>query len=328
MLPSRDRLAYLRPAGTCLTCAAWIDFHQNAGGAFSLLRDLIDEASPSGIINRLAKPAASQSLNVQIFNSDQAVGVYNLARFLVMKVSALIADVIMPTLKNQHGLTSPIRSLLTSRNTPLQSPQFCLCVSKKARIFNNTTIAQGCERTQPNVYADHAGSEWERLHVTLNSEDRKPAPRLALNRERLNRSINWPMQFYANPADLRQPQLIPSESMSDLPKNDAVVSTRRTESRIAWFLAAFNAPEKRLERKVDVLKGAFKHLGVYRCYVFSDLLNVRELDGLVKERDRLTFTQPCVTSLLNRCVVKLTAQRKSLIQCLDLLYGRINPVFV
>src|SRR5690349_111772 len=107
-----QRLANLCPTETCLTCTTRINFHEQPTSLFRFVGQHISEYRPRRIVNGLGKPSARQSLDIQVFYRNQPVLVNNLARFFVQEIAALIADVVVESLKQHYRFPSAIRSLL------------------------------------------------------------------------------------------------------------------------------------------------------------------------------------------------------------------------
>lgn len=327
MLAHGERLSDCCPAKTGLRRTGRIYLNKHASGAFSLVRDHVQELRPSGIVNALGEHSACQTLDVQIFDRDQSVVVNDLSRLFVMEISALIADVVVPPLEQKHGLAPPVRTFLPSRYAPLQAAEFGLSIAEPARVLNHDAVAQCGKGGKADVDTGHVRAEGQRFRFALNREDSKPPTRFTLNQESLNYSIKRAVQLYFDGPDFREPEFVATKSIANLPECQTVVTACGSETRIASLLTTLDAAKKPGKSKMDTLKDIFKYLGVNCRNVVSILFNLWQLQYLIEERNRFSFKVPSVTSLLQGAIVKLCAYCKSVFESRSLTFGGINPVF-
>src|SRR5436853_3498807 len=114
-----------RSADACLARAARVNFNKLAPGTLSLVRDLVHKFRPSSIIDGLRQHSFSESLDVQIFNSNKSVVINKPSANLVMKVCALIRNVKMYTRQKLHSFAATVRTFLTPHNLALRASQLC-----------------------------------------------------------------------------------------------------------------------------------------------------------------------------------------------------------
>lgn len=328
MMYSRgERLADFCPTQTCLRCATGGDFHEHAPGALSLVREHEKKVRPSSIANRLGEVVISHhAFDVQIFDRNQAVLINDLARLFVMKVAALIADMIVETLKQKSRLTPAVGSFLSSRYAPLQSAQLRVSGSEPARVFDSGTVAQRGERGQAYVNPGHVGLKRQGFWFAFDGEDGKPAARFALHRERLDLPVERAMQRNADPSNLGKPQLIPNKNAANLPKSDAVVSPRGSEARIAWIAAHLYTIKERLECEINALQNVLKRPAIDVGDVGPNRSNLFQLVILIEPSQVFTLIFPCVTPFLKCGIVKLGANAEMRFQRAHLFSGWVNPV--
>src|SRR4051812_31114186 len=86
----RKGLLHARLARAGLRRAARVNLHQPPTSLFRFVGEHRDELGPSRIVNGLRQHSTSEPLHIQVFDSDHAVSVHQLARFLLLKVAALI----------------------------------------------------------------------------------------------------------------------------------------------------------------------------------------------------------------------------------------------
>lgn len=321
-----ERLADLCPAGTRLTCATRIDLHQQPTSIYRFVGKHVYEVVPSSIIDGLAQPATSKPFYIEILDSDQAVLIYELSRFFVMKVTALIADMVMKSRQKYNGFATAIRSLLPARYPALQAPQLGLPGTEPSRIFDLRTIAKRRERSQANVDTNHVGIEGQRIRFTLDNEQRKPSASFAPYRQCLNLTLEWSVQFDPNVSNLRQPQFISAECFTYPSKRKTVVTPRRSESRVARPLSSLETTKECLKRKVNALERFLQGVRANIGYILADLPDFRYLIDLIEQRDRFAFDGPRVAALLQRRVIQLTANSKLMIQGFCLMTCGIDTV--
>lgn len=326
MLSHGERLADFCPTNTSLRCTARVNFHKHTSGTFSLVRKHEEESCPPSIVNTFGEHSARQSFNVQVFDSNQPVVVDNLPRFFVMKVTSLVADVIVPTLKQKARLAPSVRTFLSSAHAPLQATKFGLSLAEPARILNHGAVTHCGERGQSHVDTDHVGIKSQRFRFTFNREDGKPSARFTFYQESFDYPFQRAMQLNLDVPDPGEPELVTLEGVTNQSKRDAVITTYGSETRVACPLASLDAQEERAERQVNALQNVFKNGGMDGRNVFSSLFNLRQLQYLVKERDRFSLDVPSVTPLLQSGVVKLGANSKRALQRYDLAFCWIDPI--
>src|ERR1051326_3724643 len=147
----RKRLADFCAASASLRSSAWINFHEHAPGTLSLVREHKKKVGPSGIVNRFSEHAARESFDVEIFDRDQAMLINNLSRFFMVEVTALIANVVMKSLKQQDGFASAIGIFLSTRYSSLQASEFCLGGSEPTRIVDRGSVTECGEGRQSDI---------------------------------------------------------------------------------------------------------------------------------------------------------------------------------
>ncbi len=321
-----ESLADFCSAQTGLTCSARIYFHEQPTGAFSLVGQHVYESRPSGVINRLRQHAFSESLDIQIFDCDQAVPVDNLSRFFVVKIAPLSANVIVKPLKQQHCFAPTATAFLSPFYATLQASQFRFRVSKVARVLNRGTIAQGSKRSQPNVNSGCVRIEWKLLAFTLNYKQSKPAPSLTLNGQSLDRPFERAMQFDSDVTDLRQAQSVSTKRISNLSEGKTVVTTNRSESRIASLLSGLYSTKESAEGQVNTFQYVFQYRDIKSRYIFSALLYLNKLAVLIEPRNSLTLDLPRISAFLQSGIEQFGTHGELVVQRSLLAFRRIDFV--
>lgn len=321
-----ERLANLCATGARLTCASRVDFHKHAPSTFSLVREHEKEGRPPSIMYRLARTATRKCLDVQIFDGDKAVSVYDLSRFLVVEVPSLIANVVIPALQQQKGLTLSVRVFRAAANTPLESFQFGLSVPEPSRVLYGAAVACGSKGSNPNVNADRVWIKGQRLGITLHAKQRIPASRFPLNREGLDCAFKRTVQLDPDVADFREPDFVSLQRVPNLPKCNAVIACLRSESWVAWLLSILRSSKECTKGEVDALQYILKHVSVYVRNIFSRTFNLRQLKGLIEVRDRRAYHLPRISSFLKSSIIKLGAYCECAFQPFGLFWSGEDSV--
>ena len=122
MPPVLQFLTNLQPAPAApLAGTARIHLDEQATGTLSLVRQLGEEAGPSGVVNGLGKHTARQPLDVEILNRDQAEAPHQRMGQLVLKVQPLVAYMSMGDLKYPNSLFAPLAALFPPRDLSLSA---------------------------------------------------------------------------------------------------------------------------------------------------------------------------------------------------------------
>jgi hypothetical protein len=328
MPPIGERLADFCATDARLRSASGIHSNKHAPGAFSLVRDHVQELSPACIIDRLREHPRSQAFYIQILDRDQSVFVDQLPRFFVVKVRALTADVSVYALKNLHGLTPPVRAFCATAYTPLRDPQAGSPRAVVARILNRSAVAQSRQRSQSNVHADCVRVEGQRLRLNFASQDRKPSACFTFDGQRLDRAFDWSVEFDSDVADLRDAELVTGQSVADLSEGHGVITTNRLETRIARLLLYLHATKERLKGQINTLQDIFKGVGVYFGYVRANGFDFCKLTCLRFIPNRLAFYPPSIAPFLKSGIVKLAADCQLPVERLCLPLAWIDSVSV
>lgn len=322
----RERLAHFCATRACLTRATRVNFHQQTPGAFSLVREHEKKVGPSGIVDALGEHSTRQTFDIEIFNGNQAVLINYLPRLFVMKVAALVANVIVEAGEQQRGFTPTVRSLLSSRNTSLQATELRLRHAKPARVFNRASIAERGKAAEPNVDPDHVCAKCQRRWLILDRKQCEPSPCLAFYGECFDNTLQWSVGLDSNRSDFRESQLVSVQRLADQAECHAVVTTCGLKSWKASFSTAANAAKESVKRVSNSAQGILKRQGVNRLDIRAICSDVLQLQILIEPRDPFALKLPGVASLLKRCVIQLAAHCKLIDQRSLLPFGRIDSV--
>lgn len=330
MMPAlAERLRYACTAHTFLTCAVGNNFNPESPSIFRFVRSESKELTPTSIVNRLAQHSASKPFYIQIFYCYQSEVVDQPSANSMVKVSSLVAHKGVGTLQDYDGLTPSLRSFLSSRYAPLGDPQSTFCFTVIVRIVNFSSVAQSCERSQPNINADHIRIKGQWLRYVLANEHRKPMSAFALDRKRLDRASERARYLDSHLADFREPEAISLQCVSDLSERDGVVAAKRTEARIAWLrdilhshrsqlLAQLASAKERFESLIDAGDHILQRVSVHIRGIVSDCANLRQLANLIKATERLSFESPRFFTFSQGRIIKFRAHCQLIVQSLRL----------
>lgn len=282
VLSHGERLADLCPAETSLRRSARINLYQNAGSTFSLLRNLVDKARPSGIVYGFGEHPSRQALNIQILDSNQSITINNFPCFFVVKILALIADVVMKTLQQENRLAPSVGAFLPSCYAPLQSSEFSFGASEPTWVVYRGSVAKCGKHRQANINTNHAWVERQRVGFAVNAEQCKPPTRLSLDRKGFDCSFERAVQLDMDASNFGQPEPIAVKRIAILAKRQTVIASRRFESRVARFLPTLTASKECNKSKLNAPQNVFKYLRVNPAQVFAQCFDFFQLKVLVK----------------------------------------------
>ena|SRR5215216_72938 len=321
-----QHLAGLRAANTRLRSASWVDSHKHAPGAFSLVREHEEKVRPPSIVDGLGEHSSCQPFDIQIFHRDQPVLVNNSAGFFVMKVAALITNVVVKSLQQENRFAPPIGSFLHAGNTSLQSPEFDLCGSKPSWILNHASIAKRGEPIQSDIDANGVRAEGQRTRFALDGEQRKPATSLAFDRERLYNARQGARELKADVAYLGYLKLRPVKPPASRSECETVIPARGFESRVSRLFPLSHTTKERLECQVNALQNVLKGVCAYIGNVRPDRADLFHLIILIKPADAFALQSPRIASLLQRSVIKLSTSTEMGHQRDSLSASGIDPI--
>ena len=90
---------------------------------FRFAREPSEERGPSGVVDRLCKPACCQSLDVQVLRVDDPETGDELPGKVDVVLPADVLDVLVRSRQESHGLSPPGRAPLPLRHTALRPLQ-------------------------------------------------------------------------------------------------------------------------------------------------------------------------------------------------------------
>ena len=250
--------------------------------------------------------------HVQIFDGNRVKASHDIERSLVVKVRALARDLLM-LLRQQIGcFSSSLRSLLAPGDFALSGLQLPFGLTQEFRILNYFARRERGEVLNSDINPNSVAGFWkESALVLFNCKDHIPTIHIALDRAGLDRPFNRTRQADATRTNFRQVKLVAFKSEPALRIGEGIVSRGGLESRIARRFSVPATPEERVKGLIHSAQRVLKNLAVNLAYVFTDLFDLRKLDGLRVIVDRKAVDLIGVAPFLQRRVVELAAN----IQC-------------
>lgn len=247
--------------------------------------------------------------DVQIFDGHRIEPAHHLERRLVMKIGALASDLLMLPGEKSNRLASAMAHLVrTASDCALSSLQFAFRLSEKFRVLDYFFRRESGEILNPDINPNRlAGFRKESALILFDYEDHIPTVGLAFYHAGFDRSFNRTGEVDPAGTDLGQLKFVAFKAEPALRVGEGIEARGGFESRIARRFSILDAAKESVESFINPAKGVLKNLAMNLAHIFTNLLNLRKLDGLGVIVDRKAVDPIGVASLLNRGVVKLAA---------------------
>jgi hypothetical protein len=171
----------------------------------------------------------------------------------VLKVPALIGNVSVCPLKQQHSFTSSVAALLPPRHLALTPPQSRFGIPVVAGVldlFASRERGEGCE---PHVDSNCFGAGRERVNRAFHAEGGEPSTRFPFDCESFDIAFQRPVQVGFDVAYSLNVQFAVIEQSAAIAigwKRDAVVTSEGFESWKSRLFAALYPAEESLKRPI------------------------------------------------------------------------------
>jgi len=286
-----------------LTGAARVYFDQSAPSIFSFVRNLGDKSSPSSIVNRLAKQAASQAFNVQVFDNNRSEVLNQPEGETMLKFVPPVSDSSVNLWKQCNGLATAMRALLAAGNLPLRAAKSGFGLPIPARVWNWRAIRESRKIFQTQVHSDCVIERWQGLGFAFNREAYVPLTEFALSGDRFNRARHRtvPLDFDRSDALNTKHLAVQFDAVAVTGKRDAIEATAGLESRIARFFAALHATKERRKGFVHAAQNVLAATKVRQTQVTRSA-NFLQLIGLRVVVDRHALLPSVATFLQSRVI--------------------------
>lgn len=333
MPPLTKTLAYLSfAAAALLTCVSGIDSHDADTGAFSLVFQRVQEATPSGILNRTGQTVVlDHPFDVQVFHSDKPIATNQAQCGLVTMLMSQVCNASVSSAQLFDGLSSVLSAPPLSTDGPLLPSQLGKFISEKARIWHVFAIGCGQEVLQPNVYADRWVLAWLNLDFAkVTRKDSKPAVGFALDRDRLDLALDLPVHLDFHGSDCLNTQLAVNQlnAVSVGRELHRLELALVFEPRITWLFAGLDAAKESLEGFVEPSEGCLTATEVQLGKLDALLTEAFEKSGLVSIEDVFSVAFPGSFSMVQRVVVDAPMQVQRELKSFGLIVVWIEQEFI
>lgn len=314
-----------------LRCAIGVNVYSSATSFYRFVADKVDELAPACIRDRFAEAmVVNHAFDIQLLNTDSAVGIHQLLGSLVVEVTALVAYLTMRLSDKYLCLLPTLTTLLLTTKRLLTLGKDSLRLAKVPWVGDRLASRESSKGLKSNVNANSRLSRrnWVR-HINDAREGHIPLVGVSTDGYSLDNAYNGtrPLDFDKTDVGDRQTAIL-SKMPTALLQREAIVSIPTLEAWITRLLPCFHAPEEGLKGFVKAFKGLLKYLRTYYSVLRTVLLDKWQLLHLVIDRDRLANHLVGIASLLQRCVIEFPASVKPPLKFSRLFFGRIETVLV
>lgn len=292
---------------------------------------IIEKLSPTSIRYGLSKTMILQhSLDIQIFNCDKTIGVYNFTGQLMVKIRTLVSNLTVKFGYYKTGFLSIGRTLLFQGKLSLSFGKFLFRFTKIFRVFNSFT--SGKYGKEPYTYINpHGFCRNGLLHrLILNRKTGIPSINFPLDGTSLDSALNGSMHLNLDSAYFRKLKSLWGYLKARLLGiSNRVVSTFSFESWITSFpFFFFNSTKKIMKSlpysKQNILKNLRMYLSKKRQSLFINLKHF--LLGYAGKS--MASSLVMVSSIQKTGVIEDSTYIKTPLKSLGLLLCRIESVFI
>ncbi len=111
---------------TILRREIWRNFDQLFTSVFSFVFEFLEKGTPTCVVNLFAKYAFRHTKNRKFFNANYIICFNQICRNFVLKIGALIFNLLVNLAKQNDRFTSLVTAFLAARYSALCNSQFCL----------------------------------------------------------------------------------------------------------------------------------------------------------------------------------------------------------
>ena len=217
---------------------------------FRFVLQLRQEGTPANVVHRLGKTGSGETLHVQILASDQAVGVHQFTRQLVVKVKSLVRNVLVDLRNSTLGFLPAITSPLASGKIALRPSQLRLRVTIKVRRVNAIAIRSNKEGLQSQVNSNRR--EGRRFGFRVRQfahEDDVPLVDLTFEGYGLDLPLDRTMEFDLHIPDVLEIHFVAFQLTAVAIGSEfhCIKTISTLEARVSRLLAVLDSAEECLE---------------------------------------------------------------------------------
>lgn len=262
----------------------------------------------SGSFVNLRLGAFAHVRDLQIFNVDSIVSIYQAARQFVLEVSSLVGNLAMPGCHLLAYLVAAIRATNATGQRLLFDRQIVRAQPEEAGVGNLLTIRQGGELLQAHVYANFAlDGNRGNLLLDFNAKAGTPVFTFALDGYGFNPALDWAVQLNLERTNLAEGKYIAFQLPAcDVRVGEAVEPPSTLIAGEACLLTALDTAKEGLKRLVQTAQGILQHMAANLGIFGQCFFNLWKLVGLVVIADAYPAHGISQPSLGQRIVVQGT----------------------
>jgi len=321
---------YFTTARAYLTGIPRVYLHYCSASFFRFADQDVDEGIPRSVSNALSKVVILQkSLSVKILNSNNVIAFHKVCGNLVGGITALIGDVLMKSLEFQNSFTPAVRAFLPASHFTLKSSELPF---RLAQIFGRReelAIRSSYQIANTHIKAHKCSCWLKKFCGVFHRKAGVISTSLPFDDCGLDDAVNRTVQLYLDVANMLDIQGFVFDS-------DAVIvgelhrvkPVTPFESWVSRCFTGFHSAKERLRCFVQSAESALTGAEVGLLVVFVRLPGCLVRSGLLAVGNRFFAFFPGGLSFSKGIVVDMSMRLKHFINCLDLLFARIQPVFV
>lgn len=296
MHPIRERLLRLRQRSasrTDLRCVFGIDCDNSHASVLCFACEDVEELRPTRVVRGLRQPGSGDTLDVQGFVGDEAVGIHQLPGFLVVEVPPLVGRLLVQLRNAVAGLAASGRTLPLACKRTLRPSESLLRLAVVMRGFYRRARRSDEERLQSEVYPNRRAvpDGFGRISEVAR-EDHVPLAARPLDGDGLDRPLDSPMQLDLDVSDVLEVQTPVVLQAATVPVGRELDTTEpvfRLVSRVARSAPGLAPAEERLERLVQSAQRSLRRREVEGCEARRGLARRLEPPRLFAVGDRTLF---------------------------------------
>lgn len=330
MLTNRERLFYSFAAYARLASSSWVNFDNRSTGAFSLVSQFVEERTPRNIVNLFGESHSRQTFDVQFFNRNNIVMVNQPTRDFVLKVRALIQNLLVDDSELGDGLSPSVRPSFATSYTTLGDSHSLGHRLVVPRVLNLRTVRERSKGLDAYIDTNALVGEGQRAFGdAVTGEDCVPLGTFAFDRDFFDCALNLAVlaDFYVANIPQPNPSGAPySKALTIIEKRVVVGTTFKSgESRCLTFTAA---PKERLEGFIHLAQDLIAHTRLNIFTIRTQLSYFFNLSTLLCKRDGNTIQFPRISPLLQCRIVKFATQIQTTFESLRLFLVGTNAELV
>ncbi len=250
-------------------CVLGIHGHQHPTSIFRFVGEVVPESPPSNIVDvpvQRTPIVLRHSLDVQLFNADDAEGIDDGTTQLVGEVLPPVLDLLPHLPEGLPLLASPLRALRALGELALDLPESPIILLEESGVLDPRAVRQDGELLDPDIDADGVGGLGEGGWFDFHGEAGEPTSgSIPVDGEPFDLPFDGTMLLdpdipYAGESE--GPISLEGEATVRVLEGEGVVTPLPLEPRITWVLSGLTPSPEGLESEVDPLAGVLNNMGM------------------------------------------------------------------